>query len=64
MVKEGQKCDSTYRAPRKAFPINKKGVLKEIDLSQFSLKNATFEWLNKVNSRRNMFFMKMEKIAL
>ena len=26
MVKEGQKGDSTYRAQRKAFPINKKGV--------------------------------------
>ena len=26
-------------APRKAFALNKKGVLKEIDLSQFSLKN-------------------------
>ena len=25
-------------APRKAFPLNKKGVLKEMDLSQFSLK--------------------------
>ena len=26
VVKEGQKGDSTYRAQRKAFPINKKGV--------------------------------------
>ena len=31
MVKEGQKGDTTYRAQRKAFPINKKGV-QEIDL--------------------------------
>ena len=38
MVKEGQKGVSTYRAQRKAFPINKKRV-QEIDLSQFSLKN-------------------------
>ena len=58
MVKEGQKNVSTYRAQRKAFPINKKGV-QEIDLSQFSLKNYY-----KVNSRRNMFFTKIEKIAL
>ena len=26
MVKEGQKGDPTYRALRKAFPINKRGV--------------------------------------
>ena len=57
MVKEGQKGVSTYRAQRKAFAINKKGV-QEIDLSQFSLKNYY-----KVNSRRNMFFRKIEKIA-
>ena len=58
MVKEGQKGVSTYRAQRKAFTINKKGA-QEIDLSQFSLKNY-----HKVNSRRNMFFRKIEKIAL
>ena len=58
MVKEGQKGVSTYRAQQKAFPMNKKGV-QEIDLSQFSLKNYY-----KVNSRRNMFFRKIEKIAL
>ena len=39
MVKEGQKGDSTYRALRKAFPLNKKRVY-EIDLSQFSLKHC------------------------
>ena len=64
IVREGKKDDSTYRAPQKAFPVNQKIVLKEIDLSQFSLKLATFECLNKVNPRRNMFFRKIEKIAL
>ena len=34
------RADPTPAAPRKAFPLNKKGVLKEIDLSQFSLKNC------------------------
>ena len=51
-------------APRKAFPLNKTGVLTEIDLSQFSLKKLLHLNVNKVNSRRNMFFMKLEKIAL
>ena len=56
MVKEGQKGYSTYRAPQKAL---------EIDLLQFNLKNCyTFQCLNNVNSRRNMFFSKIEKIAL
>ena len=41
-------------APRKAFPLNKKGVLKEIDLSQ--PKKLLHLNVNKVNSRRNMFF--------
>ena len=31
MVREGKKGDSTYRAPQKAFPVNYKGVLKEIN---------------------------------
>ena len=44
MVREGQKGDTTYRAPRKAFPINEKGVLKETDLLQFSLKNG-YIWM-------------------
>ena len=30
MVKEGQKGDSTYRAPRKAFPINNKTLCERI----------------------------------
>ena len=44
MVTEGQKGDYTYRGPRKAFPINEKEVLKEIDLLQFSLKNC-YIWM-------------------
>ena len=63
MVKEGQKGDSTYRAPRKAFPLNKK---KSLGNSSFTVQPKKLLHLNvtKVNSRRNMFFRKIKKIAL
>ena len=44
MVKEGQKGDSTYRAPRKAFPINKKAKeFRKLIFHSLAYKIATFE---------------------
>ena len=63
MVTESQKGDCTYCAQRKAFAINKKEFRKLI-FHSLAYKIATFECLNKVNSRRNMFFRKIEKKAL
>ena len=42
MVKEGKKGDSTYRAQRKAFPINRKEFRKLI-FHSLVYKIATFE---------------------
>ena len=63
MVKEGQKGDSTYRANERPFPLIKK-EFKKLIFHSLAYKIATFECLNKVNSRRNMFFRKIDKIAL
>ena len=51
-------------APGKAFPLNKKGVLKEINLSQFSLKKLLHLNVNEVNSRLNMLVLLLAYLGL
>ena len=51
-------------APRKAFPLNKKRSFKGNTSFTVKPKKLLPLNVNKVNSRRNMFFMKIEKIAL